>query len=146
VLADGRRQLVVGQLAKALALQLPRARCDPRRQDHRVDQGDPLRGRSLDEVRAQHRGAADVMAHQRRLVELPAGDQLGQHAPVGRHAHVLVEPALGVAEAEHVEHEHLPVARELRGDVAPDEPAARRAVHEHDRRSLAERAEGDFTL
>jgi len=102
-----------------VGLEVARRGRDPRPQGDGVDERDPAGRGALEKVSAQDGRAADVVADERRSLELPDADELGEHLAVHPDRHVLVLVALGLAETEQVEDIHSKPFGQHRSNVAP---------------------------
>jgi MFS family permease len=117
---------------------------DPGAQDVGVDQSDAAGGDAFEQVSAQHRGAAEVVADQRRRVKAPGSDELREHLALHADGDLLVLVALGLTEAEQIEDMDGEVFGQGRRDVAPQDRAAGRPVDEDDGRPVADHVPGDL--
>jgi hypothetical protein len=93
----------------------------PRRQCHRVDQGERAVAGAVQQVRAQGDGAAEVMGGDEGtpLGQAPEREQLGEDPALGGEGDVLARELLRLAVAGHVPDEHLVIAGEGAGDGPP---------------------------
>lgn len=102
-------------------------------------------GDAFKQMSAEGHRATDVMAHERRAVETPVFDEIGQRLAVGDQRHVLVDMAFGVPEAEQVPDIDLVGLGELGRDVSPHERATRSSVREHHGGTLTKTVPSDLT-
>ena len=102
--ADRRREVGVRQarIPTGLLLHAPCPRGGPRSKDHRVDVRQAREGNAFDEVRAQCRGATDVVPDHGRCIQSPCGDELSEVLAVHGNADVLLDVSLRLAEAQQV--------------------------------------------
>ena len=98
---------------------------------------------AVHQVRAQRRGAADVVSDDGRALEGPVVEQGRQPLPVPRQRHVLPGALVRGAEAEQVEDVDGEALGEIARGAPPRPRGPRRAVHEDHRWALPEPVPGD---
>ncbi|MNF94008.1 hypothetical protein D3C84_767040 [compost metagenome] len=108
----------------------------PRRQRPRVDQRQAAVILAVQQMRAQHRGAAEIVGHHIRAIQPPMLQQLRQQLVLHAQRHIALD-LLGQPITQQVEVMH-PVRRdEVRRNPVPHIRRERRAMHEHQRWAVA---------
>jgi hypothetical protein len=98
-----------------------------------IDEGEGAVVATVEQVRAQGGGAAEVVGDDVGRVEAPVVEQCGEHPVLHAERHVLPRVLLGFAVAQQIPPVHAAVRREVRRDPPPDLRREGRAVQEHQR-------------
>ena len=119
-----------------MLLDVSQRRRPPRREDYRIEERDLPKRDPLQQVGPEHDPTPDVVPRDRRPLQPPSLDELGQHTPLRGDGDVLPLVPLRLPEAHQIVDVHRMTPRQPAHHTPPQRRTARRAVHEHHRRPL----------
>lgn len=122
----------------------PEERRAPRTQCDHVDERQRRHRPAMQQMRAQGRGAADVVRHDGRALKVPEVKEVSEPPPVPRQRHVLLRAPIGRSEPEQVEDVNGEAPCQPPRDAPPRPRRLRGAMDEHDRRPLPEPVPSDL--
>ncbi|NMN74820.1 hypothetical protein AF70_00003370 [Pseudomonas sp. KD5] len=107
----------------------------PGRQRHRVNQRQAAVILAIEQMRAQHSGAAEIVSHHVWPFQAPVFQQLRQQLVLHAQGHIAVR-LCGLPVTQQIEVMHPVRGDEVRRDPVPHMRREGRAVHEHQRRTV----------
>ena len=110
----------------------------------RIDQQQLAVVAAVDQMRAQRRGAAEIMRDHQRVGQAPMLQQGRQQAVLDTERHILLRALFRLAIAQQVVEMDRVVTGQFPRDVAPDIGGEGRAMDHHQWRAIAKDIVGDF--